>query len=194
MITRVLAAGSNSTSSRLARKAGVMRAGKPVSRWGMTATNSSFSIGVVTNARRCTGRVTSAMSIVLPSTALTKSAVLPVLTSTLRLGKRTRKERRMCGSKYRQAVAPVPSVTRPVTLAECAAMAVITPSTAESTCRICSSKSMPAGVGAARRATRSIRRTRRRCSSWRICRLTAGCDKPSLSAAPEKLPVSMMSA
>lgn len=113
MITRVLAAGSNSTSSRLARKAGVMRAGRPVSRLGITATNSSFSIGMVTSAWRCTGKVTCAISMVLPSTALTKSAVLPVLASTLRLGKRTRKEHRMCGSRYRHAVAPVPSATLP---------------------------------------------------------------------------------
>ena len=48
-------------------------------------------------------------------------------------------------------------------------------------------ETLPASVGSTRRPERSSSCRPSRCSSERICRLTAGCVTPSRSAAWEKL-------
>ncbi|MCY1367088.1 hypothetical protein D9M69_540040 [compost metagenome] len=155
------------------------------------ATNSSSHTGITLSERPAAGSVTSARSMLLSSTLRTCSSVLPVLTTTLSAGKASRSWRSTEGKKYRQAVAPVPSRTRPVTPRAWSASASTAFSTAASICGTWRSSSAPAGVARARLPTRSMSRTASRRSSWRTCRLTAGCDRPSRSAAAEKLPVSI---
>ena len=55
-----------------------------------------------------------------------------------------------------QAVAPVPSRTRPAAPVACGAIASAAASSAASTSRACARNSTPAAVGVARRPTRSI--------------------------------------
>jgi len=86
-----------------------------------------------------------------------------------------------------QAVAPVPSRTRPAAPLACGAIASAAAASAASTSRAWVRSSAPAAVAAARRPTRSISFTPKRFSSWRTCRLTAGWVTPSRAAAPEKL-------
>ena len=64
--------------------------------------------------RPVAGIVTSATSMVLSATALTKSAVLPVLTVTCREGNLRRRSFNNGGSRKMHAVAPVPIRTRPM--------------------------------------------------------------------------------
>lgn len=79
----------------------------------LTNTNSSSKIGVTENIRPVTGRVTKAMSSVLFSISFKISRVSPVFTVIWSDGNRSLSCRKTGGSRWMQAVAPVPSRTRP---------------------------------------------------------------------------------
>ncbi|MHC2505659.1 hypothetical protein ACVII1_000897 [Bradyrhizobium elkanii] len=127
-VRRVLPPGSNSSTGLVASTSGVIRAGSFMSR-GAISTNSSFTTGVISKLRPDTGSVTSAMSMVLSSTARAISAVLPVVTVISSEGSAARSSFRIGGSRKMQAVAPVPRRTRPAVPVVCCATA----STADAT-------------------------------------------------------------
>ena len=167
VIRLVFPPGSNSRTGSFDKAVGVTHAGNCISSGAITVNSSSIT-GVISSIRPDVGNVIRPISMVFSTTALTMSAVFPVLTVISRVGNCWRRFRRMGGNKKIHAVAPVPNRTRPISPVLRRAMASSESETAASMRLAWSSSSSPAAVGLALRPTRSIRRTPTSFSSWRI--------------------------